>query len=782
MYREPGVVPPSPPPSTPPSLPQSPAPLDFDDPYMPDSGASPRDSIQLDPLDGLDSDGNETAIHLPKLQTTQDFIDLIHEAVLDGSGMRDDDINALRNPGPEHKLLDPSPLLRSVRHFINNDLSSRQHYETSRKIELLHNPTDPILSFDQVKRRIQWLSGIVPLEHDMCTNSCVAYTGPYSNLDSCPRCAEPRYIPGSTTKSHKRFSTILIGPVMQAFYGSREFSKHMHYLEKRLAENLAIANANDGPLAVYDDTSCGQDLLDAWSTGRFKKTDVALQFSIDGAQLRPDQPSEAWVFIWVIHNLPPELRYKKAFVIPGAIVPGPNKLGDIDSFLFPSLYHVAALQREGLHIYDAHLDVVIPRATPIILFGTADSLGSASMSGMVGHSGRYGCHLYCDMLGRRRDGDTHYYPVMKLPRAYSIEGCCHADISVEDLRQYRKNLPWKYERNINHLLSATSEKMFRKHQLDVGLCKQTLFSGLPVQLLRIPSIFTMDIMHLSVLNDPDLFLKLFTGKLDVCEPDERSTWDWAIFYKNSVLWNAHGATVPMAVPFIPSSFGRAPQDLAKKMNSGYKAWEYQQYLYGLGPTLFRPLLPEKYWKNFCKLVSGVRLLQRHRILRAELLEGHCTLLDFVCEFEDLYYQRMESRIHFVRQSIHMLTHMAPETIRAGPLLCYAQWTLETAIGNLGREIRQDRDLYANLTQRAVLRAQVNSLRARFPEVKLEFQDPSSSAVSGNACVFEGYDGFIMLPRRQVHPMPLDADELTVFQIYWDTQGWPARNNWQGVVC
>jgi hypothetical protein len=349
-----------------------------------------------------------------------------------------------------------------VRHFINNDLCSRDHYETARQIELLHNPSDPLLSFDQVKRRVGWLSGVVPMEYDMCPKSCAAFTGPYSDLEACPRCSEPRYVPGSTTKAQKRFSTIPIGPVIQAFYGSRMYSKEMHYLEKKLAENYTTAATNGGKLAVYDDTACSQELLDAWGDGCFKKTDIALQFSIDGAQLRRDQQSEAWVFIWVIHNLPPEQRYKKTFVIPGAIIPGPNKPGDLDSFLFPSLYHVAALQREGLRVYDAHLDVVVPRATPIILFGTADSLGSAAMSGMVGHSGRYGCCLYCDMPGRRRDGDTHYYPAMQLPHAYAVSGCCHADVSVNDLVKYREDLPWKYTQNIKELLDLESEKVFKE--------------------------------------------------------------------------------------------------------------------------------------------------------------------------------------------------------------------------------------------------------------------------------------------------------------------------------
>jgi hypothetical protein len=50
-----------------------------------------------------------------------------------------------------------------------------------------------------------------------------------------------------------------------------------------------------------------------------------------------------------------------------------------------------------------------------MLFGTADSLGSAAMSGMVGHVGKYGCCLYCDMIGRRQENNSHYYPVMALP-------------------------------------------------------------------------------------------------------------------------------------------------------------------------------------------------------------------------------------------------------------------------------------------------------------------------------------------------------------------------------
>ena len=165
------------------------------------------------------------------------------------------------------------------------------------------------------------------------------------------------------------------------------------------------------------------------------------------------------------------------------------------------------------------------------------------------------------MPSRHRTGDSHYYPAMNLPDNYNVDGCSHPDISDEDLESFREGLPGKYRQNLDCLLTASTQADFKTLRLAVGLCKQTIFSGLPCQPLPVPSLFTLDIMHLSVLNDPNLFIKLFTGKLNVYEPDDRADWDWAIFYRRPSLWNAHGDTVTRSVQFIPSSFGCAPQDL-----------------------------------------------------------------------------------------------------------------------------------------------------------------------------------------------------------------------------
>jgi hypothetical protein len=87
---------------------------------------------------------------LPNLCTTQRYIDALRLATLGDSGMEQEDIENLQRPGPVDNLDDPSPLLRSLWHFVNNDLASRDHYDTTRCIELLNDPDSVFLSYDQV--------------------------------------------------------------------------------------------------------------------------------------------------------------------------------------------------------------------------------------------------------------------------------------------------------------------------------------------------------------------------------------------------------------------------------------------------------------------------------------------------------------------------------------------------------------------------------------------------------------------------------------------------------
>src|ERR1700687_4813121 len=81
----------------------------------------------------------------------------------------------------------------------------------------------------------------------------------------------------------------------------------------------------------------------------------------------------------------------------------------LDSLIFPGLYHLAAIQKEGLKIWDASSDEVFT-SDPFLALATADRPGMASLNGFVGHQGKVHCHLHCMIKGHHKRGTPQYYP------------------------------------------------------------------------------------------------------------------------------------------------------------------------------------------------------------------------------------------------------------------------------------------------------------------------------------------------------------------------------------
>jgi hypothetical protein len=207
-------------------------------------------------------------------------------------------------------------------------------------------------------------------------------------------------------------------------------------------------------------------------------------------------------------------------------------------------------------------------------------------------------------------------------------------------------------------------------------------------------------MHVIAINLPDLLISLWRGMID-CDPHNncRLLWDWVVLTGDT--WKVHGADVAWCHPYFPGSFDCTPRNPAEKISSGYKAWEYLLYVFGLCPVLLCDLLPQPYWSNFCKLATGVRLVQQHAISVTQLVDAHRLLLAFTEEYKVLYYQQKVERLHFCRQSIHTLSHLPSDTVRLGPGVYSSQWTLERTIGNLGEELRQPSKPYANLANQGL---------------------------------------------------------------------------------
>jgi len=257
-----------------------------------------------------------------------------------------------------------------------------------------------LLSYDQIRYHVRNLTGIIPVHDDMYINSCMAFTGPYKDLDTCLKCPEPRYNPavlhssnGIIKKPRQSVTTIPIGLQIQALWSHQLSTEKMSHQQQVTDALLSQTKLPD----ILTDYTEGQDYL-ANTVQHLKPHDTVLMFSADGVQLYQNKKSDCWIYIWVIYNLAPGDHYKMWYILQGGFVPGPNPPKIFDSFFFPGIYHLSALQREGLVVWDAHGQKLY-RDNPFILFVMADAVRIADVSGSAGHHARVGCRLMCDLAG-----------------------------------------------------------------------------------------------------------------------------------------------------------------------------------------------------------------------------------------------------------------------------------------------------------------------------------------------------------------------------------------------
>ena len=322
-------------------------------PLNPDSDEDPPppNSDDEDPIP--DSEDDPT-ITLENMKMDLRFIRMVEEATLE-SQFSVTELHALKNPQEnQFSPSDDPDLLLSVSFYISSldHAQSQKGYAEWREILQERFPESKMLSYDQVKQRVSDLSGVITWKHHMCFSSCVGFTGPFTDLEECPRCHQPRYDQDELRKSdgkkkvaRKVFTTFPLGPQLQARWKSPEMAQKMFYRQNKTQEEFGRDRNAD---YTYDDIFCGSDYLDAVRRGGINDYDTVVMLSIDGAQLYRNKKSDCWIYIWIILDLAPDQRYKVRNVLPGGIIPGPDKPKNIDSFLFPGLSHVSALQKDRL--------------------------------------------------------------------------------------------------------------------------------------------------------------------------------------------------------------------------------------------------------------------------------------------------------------------------------------------------------------------------------------------------------------------------------------------------
>ena len=131
---------------------------------------------------------------LPSMHNTMEFILALNAASLDGpvAKLSQDALERLRDP-PGHLIpIEDQGTHFSILTYLALENSSQVAYNrvcnAARKEFFDSRGIDTLLSFHNVEKVIASHTGVVFVEHDMCRNSCIAYTGPFSHLETCPTC------------------------------------------------------------------------------------------------------------------------------------------------------------------------------------------------------------------------------------------------------------------------------------------------------------------------------------------------------------------------------------------------------------------------------------------------------------------------------------------------------------------------------------------------------------------------------------------------------------------
>ena len=176
------------------------------------------------------------------------------------------------------------------------------------------------ISLYKVRKLLEKLVPLEPTLVDCCINSCIAFTGEFSNKDICPLCGQSRYQLGKLSQTARKRSANW-SPVdsLRAQYRDRTRAQILQYRHNYTStEAYAIDNSIGD---VFDD----RHYKSLVSSGLFKdRRDVAFLASTDGYQIFRQKRDDCWIVLLINANLPPSTRVQRENLMISALIPRPR--------------------------------------------------------------------------------------------------------------------------------------------------------------------------------------------------------------------------------------------------------------------------------------------------------------------------------------------------------------------------------------------------------------------------------------------------------------------------
>jgi hypothetical protein len=572
-----------------------------------------------------------------------------------------------------------------------------------------------ILSLYSAKELAKELTELTPEQIDMCPRSCIAYTGKFADMESCPyirdgeKCSEPRYKPkirpNAMDKPRAQMMCLPVMATIKAMFANADTSKLLRHRDKCLQEALHLVATGSGVVKYSDFCDSTVHMhqynhMDLFQDPR----DIAFALSTDGAQLTMKRQSDTWILILIILNLPPELRYKSGRVIYPFAIPGPNPPGNVESYVY-SLFVQMARASDGIWMWDA-VDSSYFLNHACICMALGDMLGSAKLNGMAGHSAVYG-DRFSMVKGARaslnKGAKAQYYPISP-PESSKYNSDRPASYDL-------KNLPMRTEESywdtISKIQEARTKSLRSNITRDTGISRMPLCAASPAFLH--PTFFPLDPFHLFYEN---------------CTP-----WIWDLWMTLSKpgdpihiganKGSQFGKLVSEAMSTLPAVFCGPVRDPFLKRQSQYKIYEWMAllhwYIIPIGIELeFDPVI----LSNFACFAQAVEIAMTIGPKSTEELSRlHDLLQEFLQGFERIYVSGDPEKVTRCRLCIFQLIHVPTHIEWNGSIRIGSQATVERAIGEVGHKIRSKKAPFANLANIIFERELVKTLLLRYPALE-----------------------------------------------------------------
>ncbi|KAG1859628.1 hypothetical protein F4604DRAFT_1930593 [Suillus subluteus] len=253
---------------------------------------------------------------LPKMKDTIEFIHALQNASLDDPCSKHNAaaLHHLREPHQASLEINQPAIRFAISEYFALEHSAQDAYEHIHRSagHCFAGDANEIPSYYQIERLIAEFTGVESIEHDMCPESCIAFTGPFSHLEHCPICGHDRYdaiklrTSGGWTKvALRKFVTIPLGAQLQALWRDPGHAEKMSHLQNETERIFNLLREHGGQIDVFNDFVMGSDYIHAVACGDITKDDIVLMISMDGAQLYESKQSDCWIYIWIVMNHAP---------------------------------------------------------------------------------------------------------------------------------------------------------------------------------------------------------------------------------------------------------------------------------------------------------------------------------------------------------------------------------------------------------------------------------------------------------------------------------------------